>query len=129
MSKYAQLPLPKMLKLAQQDFNAYIRERDRDKGCISCSTGAVEHAGHYFSQGHHSLLRYNELNVNGQCERCNTFLRGNLIHYRNGLIKRYGEAKVLLLESCERRSAKKWARHELVIIRDHFKKKTLELKQ
>jgi hypothetical protein len=121
------LPLPKMLALAQQDFNAYIRERDRDKGCISCN-GPVQHAGHYFSQGHHSALRYNEMNVNGQCERCNTFLHGNLIHYRNGLIKRYGLEKVLMLESSSRRTVKKWSDAELQAIRELYKSELKKIK-
>jgi hypothetical protein len=108
-------PLPRLLKKAQDAFNAFIRARDKDKGCISCG-GLVQEAGHYFSQGHHSALRYNEINTNGQCKRCNCFLHGNLIHYRSGLVKRYGESKVLLLESSARRSAKKWSRLELEAI-------------
>lgn len=103
--------LPKLLKDAQTVFNKFIRERDKDKGCISCGSG-VDHAGHYFSQGHHSKLRFNEVNVNGQCLRCNNFLHGNLINYRIGLVKRYGEQKVLMLESSAR-WVKKWSRVEL----------------
>ena len=122
-----QISLPNLLKYTQDDFNAYIRARDRDKGCISCGK-PVEHAGHYFSQGHHSEVRFNELNVNGQCKKCNYFLSGNLINYRNGLIKRYGEPKVLMLESSAVRKIKKWSRCELEALRDHYKKKLLKLK-
>lgn len=107
------IPLPTLLKRAQIVFNAFIRTRDQDKGCISCS-GEVQQAGHYLSQGHHSGLRFNEVNTNGQCVRCNCFLHGNLINYRQGLIKRYGEEKVLLLERSI--SFKKWSRFELEAI-------------
>ncbi len=31
-------PLPKLLKKAQDKFNAHIRERDKDLGCISGAT-------------------------------------------------------------------------------------------
>ena len=89
--------IPKLTARAQEVFNRYIRNRDKDKGCISCPTGQVEHAGHYRSAGHYGGLRFNEMNVNGQCCHCNTFLHGNLINYRNGLVRRYGEQRVLLL--------------------------------
>jgi hypothetical protein len=104
------IPLPKLLKKAQIVFNAWIRERDKDKGCISCGAEITE-AGHYRSQGHYGSLRFNEMNTNGQCVRCNRFLHANLIEYRKGLVKRYGEEKVLMLESVG--GFKKWTRFEL----------------
>lgn len=112
--------LPKLLAKTQLIFNRFIRERDKDKGCISCG-GEVQHAGHYFSQGHHSALRFNEVNTNGQCLRCNNFLHGNLINYRHGLIKRYGAQKVDLLENSGVRKAKKWSRVELIAIIEFYK--------
>lgn len=112
------IPLPKLLKRAQEVFNAYIRNRDQNKGCISCF-GQVEQAGHYLSQGHHSALRFNEVNTNGQCVRCNCFLHGNLINYRKGLIKRYGEERVLMLENAGK--FKKWSRFELEAIIKMYK--------
>jgi len=114
-------PLPKLLKKAQEVFNKWIRERDKDKGCISCG-GEVSQAGHYFSQGHHSALRYNEMNTNGQCVRCNMFLSGNLIKYRQGLVKRYGAAKVEQLElNADLKKAWKWHRIELEEIIKKYK--------
>lgn len=107
------VPLPKMLAKAQTVFNKWIRERDKEKGCISCN-GPVEQAGHYFSQGHHSALRYNEMNTAGQCIRCNMYLSGNLIKYRQGLVKRYGEKEVLRLEQMAEIHRKwKWERFDL----------------
>lgn len=94
-------------------FNAYVRERDKELGCISCG-GIVEQAGHYHSQGHHSALRFDPINTNGQCRRCNMFLHGNLIKYRQGLVAKYGEDVVIELE--ERANTdrlKKWSREEL----------------
>lgn len=123
-----QLSLPQLLKKAQKVFNEYIRERDKANGCISAyCRGEVEHAGHYFSQGHHSALRFDTINVNGCCARCNTFLSGNLIRYRQGLVMKYGEDKVRILESASRR-VKKWSRPELLAIIDHYKKETQKLK-
>lgn len=119
-------PLPKLLKKAQDKFNAHIRERDKDLGCISCG-GEVQQAGHYFSQGQHSALRFalpHEVayfNTNGQCIRCNMYLSGNLIKYRQGLVKRYGEEFVLRLETEAEQKTKKWSRNELEIIIETYK--------
>ncbi len=114
------IPLPKLLKKAQIVFNRFIRLRDQSKGCISCGTEVTE-AGHYYSQGHHSALRFNEVNTNGQCTRCNCFLHGNLIKYRDGIIKRHGKDKLLLLEiAVIRQAVKKWSRVELEFIIRHY---------
>ena len=115
-----QKTIPQLLIQAQKVFNAWIRNRDKDCSCISCSTGRVEQAGHYLSQGHHGHLRFNEINNNGQCVRCNLYLHGNLINYRSGLIKKYGEQKVLLLES-NAHKVKKWTRFELECIINQYK--------
>jgi hypothetical protein len=120
-----QISLPKLLAKAQIIFNRFIRLRDKDKGCISCGAEVTE-AGHYYSQGHHSALRFNEINTNGQCTRCNCFLSGNLINYRKGLIQRYGEQKVLLLENGLRQTHK-WSRVELEILITEYKQKIKEL--
>lgn len=81
--------------LLQTLFNAHIRNRDRQKPCISCGgklTGKFD-AGHYFSCGAYPNLRFNEDNVHGQCVRCNQHLHGNLIEYTPGLIKRIGQER------------------------------------
>lgn len=124
--KKKELSLPRLLKKAQDTFNAFIRARDANKGCISCGK-PVEHAGHFFSEGHFPALRFNEVNVNGQCCRCNRHLHGNLIFYRSGLVKRYGEQKVLMLEHAARRPGKKWKRMELIAIIQYYQKETKKL--
>ena len=117
----AVVPLPKLLNKAQEVFNKWIRERDKENGCISCS-GEVAHAGHYFNQGQHSALRYSEINVNGQCVSCNTYKHGNLINYRKGLIRRYGSAKVEQLElNADLKKAWRWSREELEQIIKKYK--------
>lgn len=115
------MPLPKLLAKCQTVFNKWIRNRDQNFGCISCG-GQVEQAGHYFSQGHHSALRFNELNTHGQCIRCNMYLSGNLIKYRQGLVKRYGQARVEQLEqNADLRKAWKWTRIELELLIEKYK--------
>lgn len=116
-------PLPKLLEKTQKVFNAYIRARDKELGCISCGA-EVEQAGHYHSQGHHSALRYDPINTNGQCRRCNMFLSGNLIKYRQGLVRKYGEQVVLdLEEKANTNRLKKWSRSELEDLISLYKNK------
>ena len=85
----------------QKEVNYFIRQRDKNKPCISCSKPLIGKfdAGHYRSQGGNPELRFNELNIFGQCVRCNQHLHGNLIDYRIGLIKRIGVDKVEWIES------------------------------
>lgn len=118
--------IPSLTAKAQKVFNEFIRHRDSQDGyfnCISCGqTKPTDqmHAGHYLSVGHHTALRFNEVNTNGQCIRCNLHLHGNQIGYRNGLIRKYGEQKVLLLEGYQRRPYK-LGRAELLEIIEKYK--------
>jgi hypothetical protein len=49
-----------------------------------------KNAGHFFNANNHYSVRFDERNVHLQCEHCNTFLSGNLIPYRENLIKKIG---------------------------------------
>ena len=118
IQKYRKKSISSLIKLATLKFNAFIRERDKGKGCISCQ-GKVTEAGHYLSAGHNAHVRFNEMNVNGQCTRCNRWLHGNLIEYRKGLVKRYGHEKVELLEGMQKNF--KWDRFSLIEIILKFK--------
>jgi hypothetical protein len=113
------LPIPKLIAKAQTVFNAWIRNRDKALGCISCG-GPVEQAGHYLNTKY-SAFRFNETNVNGQCIRCNMYEHGNLIAYRQGLVRRYGELKVTILEGFMARGVHKWSRLELEAIIQKYK--------
>jgi len=85
------LTLQDWMKLAQQVFNKYIRLRDKGNKCISCGKKALkENAGHFYSAGGHFNVRFDENNVHLQCEYCNTYQHGNLINYRENLIKKIG---------------------------------------
>lgn len=86
-------------------FSAFIRLRDAMPNgyvkCISCGKivpfSDVD-CGHYINRQHMSL-RFSEMNCNAQCIHCNRFDEGNAVGYRQGLIKKYGESKVAMLES------------------------------
>ena len=80
------------LAILQVIFNKYIRERDKNRPCISCDkqlTGKFD-AGHFFSVGSYPNLRFNENNVHGQCVFCNQHKHGNHIEYGTRLINRIG---------------------------------------
>jgi hypothetical protein len=88
-------------------FNRYIRERDRDLPCISCSgkLGAKYDAGHYYSRGAFPNLAYDPDNCHAQCVRCNQYLSGNLIDYTENLPKRIGSERFKALQ--ERKNDRK----------------------
>lgn len=112
----------------QRVFNAYIRERDRDTGCISCggNLGESFDAGHYASRGSSNALRYHTANVNGQCRKCNRFLAGNIIGYRKGLLQRYGNEIVDYLDNY--RGIYRWTIEECKEGIAYFSELTKELK-
>ena len=116
-------PLSVHIKKTQTIVNRFVRLRDSGKNCISCKRplGKVFDAGHYWSSKYKSTT-FNIINLNGQCKQCNREGRGELILYRQGLIERYGEAKLDELDNLAR-SVKKWTREELKEIREYFKLK------
>lgn len=108
-----------LTKLAQATFNRWIRNRDKDRGCISCG-GGVQNAGHFYHGHLYAALRFNEVNVQGQCVYCNLGKAGHTEGFRQGLIRRYGEDKVNLLDSAARHK-KTFSRTELELIIKAYK--------
>ena len=110
------------LKLTQATFNSFIRLRDTGKPCISCGTTKPVQfcAGHYKTVGGNPELRFNEINVHGQCNKnCNLSLSGNIIEYRKGLLKRIGPDKLDWLEGPH--EAKKYTLDDIKAIRADYK--------
>lgn len=106
------ISLPELKAKVQRKINKYCRDRDVDKGCISCGKHVKLQGGHYINQGSCSFLRYDFMNIHGQCVPCNHFKSGNLIEYRASLVKKIGLAQVKRLESL-RHETYKWTREEL----------------
>jgi hypothetical protein len=121
------MTLSDYLKLAQQVFNKYIRLRDKGQLCISCQkTPKKQNAGHYFSSGGHSNVRFDEDNVHLQCEHCNTFLSGNLLNYQIEIEKRIGAEKLIELQT-KAHIVKKWSIEELKEIINEYKQKVKQI--
>lgn len=143
-------------------FSLYIRMRDsRMYGykafkCISC--GDVKpfdmmDCGHFVSRNC-MPLRWNEMNCNGECSRCNRMLGDHLIGYRRNLIlklgedaiagnafaqalepkrrlqiiKKYGEERVEALER-QKKDTYKWSVEELKEKYMYFAALVLEMKK
>lgn len=126
--------LPDLKREAQQAFNAYIRERDRQAGhpCISSGrpldwSGNGVDAGHYRSVGAAPHLRYDERNCHAQSKQDNRYGAGRAVEYRIGLIARIGIAEVERLESDN--AVKKWTREELIAIKEKYRALARELKK
>lgn len=117
-------------KRLDEVFNRWIRKRDSLPGgvfkCISCSAirpTSLMHAGHFHSAGHNKATRWDEVNVNGQCVRCNTFLGGNLLGYREGMLKKYGKKVVDDLE-IKRFNKSKMTSFEIDLLIKHYQNKS-----
>jgi hypothetical protein len=107
-----------LMNRVQKDFNTFIRYRDVGKDCISCDTILTMsnmNAGHFYDTKV-ELLRFDELNVHGQCIQCNKHFHGNLIKYRIKLEKRIG---TYFLHRLDNQSDSKFRFSKLEIKRIH----------
>lgn len=113
-------------KVAQE----YCRKRDKDLPCISCGTmtSDIWDGGHFKKAELYSGVILNEFNINRQCRKCNHFLGGNELNYREGLIKKIGEDAVLELENQAKETRLyKYTLEQLEETKAYFKQKLKEL--
>jgi hypothetical protein len=126
--------IPDLIKEAQREFNAYIRERDRGQACICCGrplgqgdVGGGYDCGHYRSTGSAPHLRFDERNAHAQNKQCNRWGAGRAVDYRVGLVRRIGMPAVDALEADNR--THKWTREELIAMKAHYRDKRKELEK
>ena len=86
-------------------FSQYIRRRNADHlGRVKCFTCGVEkhwkeqQAGHFQSRSHHST-RWDEVNVQVQCVKCNMFRQGEQYKFGLYLDDRFGDGTAEELEN------------------------------
>lgn len=115
------------IREAQKAFNAFIRERDKSKPCVSCGRmhEGQWHAGHYRTTGAHPELRFHEDNCHKQCSVCNNHKSGNIADYRIELVKRIGLHRIEWLEGYH--APQKYACEELKEIELKYKQRLKEL--
>lgn len=90
----------KLIEKLDKVFSLFIRLRDNCV-CYTCwKRGEIRQmqAGHYVSRKC-MLLRWDEKNVHCQCYSCNVCKHGDLITYRERLVKDYGQSAIEELES------------------------------
>ena len=109
--------------------NEYIRERDKDQGCISCGVTTCYpyfHAGHFVAVGANESIRFEPDNIHKQCAKCNTHGGGMYGPYRINLIKKIGLDRVEWLEGPH--PVKKYTKEDLLVMKLHYKQKLKDLK-
>ena len=89
--KKKQKSLPRLKNELQKVFNEYIRKRDYGKPCITCGQTKLLQAGHFYPVKGYDGIRFDEFNVNGECEYDNGFNDAHLIDYAENLKQRIGE--------------------------------------
>ena len=118
----AKKTLPKLKAELQKVFNAYIRKRDSEDGyftCISCGvtkTTSQMNAGHFYAVKGYDYLRYDEMNVHGECASCNCWNESHLILYAINLENKLSEAELNELHlkaKFYKMNGYKWSRPEL----------------
>jgi hypothetical protein len=85
-----------LMNIAWKLMSEYVRRRDKGV-CFTCrkiNDWRKCHAGHR----HHGKLNFDEMNINCQCNSCNTYLHGNLGSYERHLIEKYRLEEVKELE-------------------------------
>ena len=128
MAKAKKEKLSVLKKKLDTEFSQFIRHRDHGK-CYTC--GTIKHesemqAGHYISRTC-LALRWDEVNVHCQCFSCNCMKHGDLITYRENLIRQYGPEIVEGLEHRRHDTIKLTAEwyHEMI---DYYRAKNREAK-
>lgn len=126
--------IPQLIAEAQTAFNAFTRERDKDKGCFVCLRpfdqnipGRALHAGHVRSRGAAGHLRFTEDNCMGECEGCNGPHGAKPHQIKAGAIARIGADRFAELENDN--TPRKWTREGLIAIRAEYKAKLKQLKE
>ena len=118
--------ITQLINEARKPFQRWIRKRDEKQPCISCGNlnSPVWDAGHYLKAEVFTGLIFDEMNVNKQCRKCNTYLGGNEVEYRKGMVKKYGlEAVRYLEESANKLRRHRYSREELKSIKKEYLKR------
>ena len=97
--------ITKLKKKLDKLFSEYIRRRKANYlGLVNCFTCGVkkhwkeQQAGHFQSRSHHST-RWDEVNVQVQCIKCNMFRQGEQYKFGLYLDERYGKGTAKELEN------------------------------
>lgn len=111
---------------AKKAFQRWIRERDKDCNCISCGSPTSKpfwDGGHFKKAELFSGVIFNEENCHKQCRKCNYFLNGNELAYRERLVIKIGAERVEALENLANETRMhKYTRDELIELKKKYSK-------
>jgi 5-methylcytosine-specific restriction endonuclease McrA len=133
--KLAKTDRQKLIRKLDESFSLYVRLRDSDdKGickCITCNTPhhyLMMDAGHFVTRDN-MATRWEEENVNAQCQSCNRFKSGKQFEHGLAIDKKYKEpglANKLVIKS---KSPCNWQDFELEAMYKHYKQEVKALKE
>jgi hypothetical protein len=127
--------LPRLLEIARDEFNLFIRNRDRLPNnrfyCPTCDTqktieGDNYQACHCFPAGFYSWIKFNENNVFGGCKSCNYFKHGASYVYNDWVRNKIGESeykKLTDLNDYWKGKTYKWDKFTIIEIIKTYKEK------
>ena len=124
--------IAQLIKICQDAFNTYIRERDKYLPCISCTDAYPSDCGHLFKKSTRPAMRFNAMAAHRQCRACNSLHDGNYEAMCQGIASRYGVdylTEVIQEANNSRKTDHKWSRTELEILIKYFKDETKNLKR
>ena len=98
IQKYSKFTVAALKRIAVKHFHKFIRERDKDKHCVSCGRFTTLQAGHFHSAGRCERLRFNENNIHGQCLKCNFYEQQSDTNYRKEIEKRIGKERLSVID-------------------------------
>lgn len=132
MAMATHLSVSVLKKRVWELFSKYIRLKYSDwRGYCTCVTcGVVKpytqlQAGH-FIPGRHNKVLFDERNVHPQCYSCNVCKHGDLLNYRDFMVKTYGEDVINELRQLDKED-KQFTIPELVELRERYTQKLHDL--
>jgi hypothetical protein len=116
------------LDARKDGFNPWVRERDKDDGCIVCGSEIKPsyHAGHFMSVGSRPELQFHPDNCHKQCSGCNCSISSVSKKYRTNLVDKIGLERVEYLENYH--ATIRWTIEEIKEIKQHYRELIKELK-
>lgn len=117
--------IARLIQEARVPFQRWIRFRDANKPCAACGTTEMNivHASHIWKAEIYTGLIFDEMNVHSCCNKCNIFLNGNEVAFRQGIAERYGSDYVIELDKKSNRLRNyKFTREELKQIKEKYQK-------
>jgi 5-methylcytosine-specific restriction endonuclease McrA len=133
--KPAKTDRQKLINKLDTSFSEFVRLRDSDHQgvcrCITCNDfkhWSQMDAGHFVTRDNHAT-RWEEENVNAQCQHCNRFKGGKQFEHGLAIDKKYkrpGLASELVIKS---KSVCHWTDQEIETMHKYYKVKCKELRQ